>query len=82
MTSNSSNTNNSQKSVDFKYYIYLVFSYWQLFLTAIIISLIFSRFMTGYTQRMYSLSTMISIKEENNPLFSTGTNLTFNWGWS
>ena len=36
--------------------------------------------MNGYKQKRYSLSTMISVKEETNPLFSTGTNLTFNWG--
>ncbi|MBL4605253.1 MAG: hypothetical protein JKY02_06230 [Flavobacteriaceae bacterium] len=82
--SNNSNisTSNSeqQSSFDVKYYIFKIFGYWQLFLVTIIIALIVARFMNGYRQKRFSLNTMISVKEENNPLFSTGTNLTFNWG--
>lgn len=36
--------------------------------------------MNGYNEKIYSLNTVISVKEENNPLFSTGTNIAFNWG--
>ena len=81
--SNSSNyqgTTEQQSSFDVKYYIFKVLGYWQLFVVAIIIALIVARFLNGYRQKRYSMDTMISVKEENNPLFSTGTNLTFNWG--
>jgi uncharacterized protein involved in exopolysaccharide biosynthesis len=55
-------------------------SYWKLFLVTVTISLIVARFLNGYKQKSYSLDTIISVKEENNPLFSTGTNIAFNWG--
>ena len=46
----------------------------------ILLSLITARFLNGYNTKLYSLKTTISVKEETNPLFSSGTNLTFNWG--
>ena len=42
--------------------------------------LLTARFLNGYNTKLYSLKTTISVKEETNPLFSSGTNLTFNWG--
>lgn len=69
-----------ENSLDVKYYLFTVLGYWQLFLVSIIISLIVARFMNGYNQKRYSLNTLISVKEESNPLFSSGTYLTFNWG--
>ena len=81
MSSNShANSNIVQDSFDVKQYIFKVLSYWQLFLVTVAISMIVAVFLNGYQQKSYSMETIISIKEENNPLFSTGTNLTFNWG--
>jgi len=67
-------------NIDLKSYVYKVISYWKLFFVAIVISLVIANFMNGYKPKKYSLSTVISVKEENNPLFSTGTNIAFNWG--
>ncbi|WP_373940737.1 hypothetical protein OEG92_11715 [Polaribacter sejongensis] len=50
------------------------------FFVTIIIALIVAKFMNDYKPKIYSLNTVISVKEENNPLFSTGTNIAFNWG--
>ena len=36
--------------------------------------------MNGFLEEQYRLSSLISLKEETNPLFSTGTNIAFNWG--
>ncbi|WP_299064777.1 polysaccharide biosynthesis tyrosine autokinase [uncultured Polaribacter sp.] len=69
-----------QNSIDIKSYIYKIISYWKLFLVTIITALIIANFMSGYVEKKYSLNTIISVKEENNPLFSTGTNIAFNWG--
>ena len=69
-----------QNNIDVKGYIFKIISYWKLFLATIIIALIIAKFMNGYKQKRYDLSTTISVKEENNPLFSTGTNIAFNWG--
>jgi len=69
-------------SFDPKFYLFKVLSYWKLFVTAIIIALVVAKFLNGYQERKYSLSTIFTVKEETNPLFSTGTSLTFNWGGS
>ena len=81
MGKNSSlNNKHQQTSIDVKAYAFTVLSYWKLFLVTIIIGFIIARFMNGYKEKIYSLNTVISVKEENNPLFSTGTNIAFNWG--
>jgi capsular exopolysaccharide synthesis family protein len=72
----------SPNNIDIKSYIYKIIAYWKLFIITIIISFIVARFVNGYQQEKYSISTIISVKEENNPLFSTGTNIAFNWGGS
>ncbi|MFK8059436.1 MAG: sugar transporter, partial [Polaribacter sp.] len=72
----------SVPSIDFKGYLYKVLAYWKLFLVSFTIAFIIAKFMNGYKQRIYSLDTIISVKEQNNPLFSTGTNIAFNWGGS
>ena len=69
-----------QNNIDIKGYFFKIISYWKLFFTTIIIALVVAKFMNGYKQKRYNLSTTISVKEENNPLFSTGTNIAFNWG--
>ena len=77
---NQSNSQEKNSSLDPKYYFFKVLGYWQLFLATILLSLITARFLNGYNTKLYSLKTTISVKEETNPLFSSGTNLTFNWG--
>ncbi|MBL4568730.1 MAG: hypothetical protein JKY69_03445, partial [Flavobacteriaceae bacterium] len=69
-----------QNTIDIKLYVFKMFSYWKLFVITIIIGLIIAKFVNGYKEKLYSLDTTISVKEENNPLFSTGTNIAFNWG--
>lgn len=76
------NKKNSQDSIDFKLYFFKLLSYWQLFIVSVTIGLLIARFLNGYRPKRFSLFTTISVKEETNSLFSTGTNLTFNWGGS
>ena len=76
---NKSNSQEKNSSLDPKYYFFKVLGYWQLFFATILLSLITARFLNGYNTKLYSLKTTISVKEETNPLFSSGTNLTFNW---
>ncbi|MFQ3305365.1 MAG: hypothetical protein ACI9K4_000425, partial [Polaribacter sp.] len=76
------NQSSGAVNIDVKEYIYKVLAYWKLFLVSIVISLIVAKFKNDYAQRIYTLETVISVKEKNNPLFSTGTNIAFNWGGS
>ena len=75
-------TQNIQENIDVKSYFFKLLSYWKLFLTTIVLCLVVAKFINGFKQKRYTLSSMISVKEENNPLFSTGTNIAFNWGGS
>jgi hypothetical protein len=74
------NNNPVQGTIDVKTYLYKVLAYWKLFLVTLFIAFIVAKFLNGYKQKQYSLNTTISVKEVNNPLFSTGTNIAFNWG--
>ena len=80
MNNNTKLNNSSPINIDVKGYVFKVLAYWQLFLATILIAFIVARFMNGYKQKKYSLDTTISVKEETNPLFTTGTNIAFNWG--
>ena len=55
-------------NIDVKKYLYKILGYWKLFLVTIIIGLIVAKFMNAYQEKIYSLDTIISVKEENNPL--------------
>ena len=77
---NKLNNSTIQANIDVKGYVFKVLSYWKLFFVTIVIALIVAKFMNDYKTKVYNLNTVISVKEENNPLFSTGTNIAFNWG--
>jgi hypothetical protein len=76
------NNNSVKDSIDIKSYTYKILAYWKLFSVTLFIAFIVAYFLNEYNQKIYSLGTSISVKEENNPLFSTGTNIAFNWGGS
>lgn len=72
---------NSKESIsDIKKYIFRVFANWKWFLITIPIALAYAYYVNISTQRIYGLHSTIAIKEKQNPLFSTGTNIAFNWG--
>ncbi len=68
------------KSFDIKDYVLKVISHWKLFLGMLFLGLIIAYFVNKRKQRIYSLSSVITVKEEQNPLFTSNTNIAFNWG--
>ena len=84
MNINPSNSAESkdENSIDLKSFIYKIFSYWKLFVITIIIGLSIAKFKNGYEEKSYNISTIITIKGVQNPLFSSSTNIAFNWGGS
>ena len=66
--------------IDYKSFLLYLIYYWKLFVITIITAIIIAKFMNGFLEEQYRLSSLISVKEEINPLFSTGTNIAFNWG--
>ena len=70
----------NQVSFDFKGLLIKILSYWKWFLVSLIIALSIAYQVNIRKERIYQMETLISIKEESNPLFTSNTSLTFNWG--
>ena len=68
------------QSFDIKEYLYKIAGYWKLFAVAIILALIIAKIVNTTSQRIYNLKGLITVKDEQNPLFSSSTNIAFNWG--
>lgn len=71
---------NDIKSFDFKDYVFKVISHWKLFLAMLLFGLLVAFFVNKRKPRIYSLDSLITVKEEQNPLFTSNTNIAFNWG--
>ena len=67
-------------SFDFKGFLLKILSYWKWFLASVIIALLIAYQINVRKEKIYSMETLISVKEETNPLFTSSTNLVFNWG--
>ena len=72
-------TSKNKENIDYKSFILYLLYYWKLFVITVITAIIIAKFMNGFLEEQYRLSSLISVKEETNPLFSTGTNIAFNW---
>ena len=55
-------------------------SYWKWFLASLIIAFTIAYQVNIRKEKIYAMQTMISIKEESNPFFTSNTSLVFNWG--
>ena len=71
---------NEIKSFDVKEYVLKVISHWKLFLAIVILGLLIAFYYNMRRPRIYSLDSIITVKEEQNPLFTSSTNIAFNWG--
>ncbi|MBT8394682.1 MAG: sugar transporter, partial [Bacteroidia bacterium] len=69
-----------QNIFDFKAFLFRVISYWKLFILCVGIGLVIAYQLNIRKQSTYRLSTQISIQDDKNPLFTSNTSLTFNWG--
>ena len=65
---------------DFKGFILKVISYWKLILLSIGISFAVAYYNNVRKLPVYQLGNTISIKDDQNPFFTSNTSLTFNWG--
>ena len=68
------------QSFDIKEYLYKIASYWKLFAVTVVIALVIAKIVNTTSQKVYKLKTLITVSDEQNPLFSSSTNIAFNWG--
>jgi succinoglycan biosynthesis transport protein ExoP len=69
-----------QLNFDFKGFLIKIGSYWKWFLLSLLISFTIAYQLNIRKAKIYGMETLISVKEENNPLFTSNTSLIFNWG--
>jgi capsular exopolysaccharide synthesis family protein len=70
----------NQVSFDFKGFLVKIGSYWRWFLVSLLISFTIAYQVNIRKEKIYGMESLISIKEESNPLFTSNTSLVFNWG--
>lgn len=69
-----------QTNFDFRGFLMKLLSYWPLFLVSLIIGFSIAYYINVRKLPVYQISNMISVKDDQNPFFTTNTSLTFNWG--
>ncbi|MEM8520369.1 polysaccharide biosynthesis tyrosine autokinase [Flavobacterium sp. PL12] len=70
----------NQVSFDFKGFLIKIGSYWKWFLISLLITFTIAYQVNVRKEKIYGMETLISVKEESNPLFTSNTSLVFNWG--
>jgi len=70
----------NHSNFDFKGFLLKILSYWKWFLASLIIAFTIAYQVNIRKEKIYSMQTMVAIKEERNPFFTSNTSLVFNWG--
>jgi len=71
---------NEFSALDLKTLLFKILSYWKWFVVSFFVAFFITKYINGYQQRIYSLESLIAVKDEQNPIFSSSTNIAFNWG--
>lgn len=69
-----------QSHFDFKGLLLKIVGYWKWFLLSLAIAFFIAYQVNIRKEKIYEMETLIAVKEESNPLFTSNTSLTFNWG--
>ena len=65
---------------DIKEYFFKIIDHWKLFVVTITFRTSHSQYRQRRSQKIYKLASVITVKDEQNPLFTSSTNIAFNWG--
>ncbi len=71
---------NEFSALDIKALLLKILSYWKWFIVSLLVAYFVTKYINAYQQRIYSLKSLITVKDEQNPIFSSSTNIAFNWG--
>jgi capsular exopolysaccharide synthesis family protein len=69
-----------QHFFDFRGFLIKMLRYWPLFIISLCIAFYIAYYINVRKETVYRLSNMISVKDDQNPFFTSNTSLTFNWG--
>lgn len=70
----------NQNNFDFKGFLIKILSYWKWFLASLIICFAIAYQVNIRKEKIYGMESLIAIREESNPFFTSNTSLVFNWG--
>lgn len=70
----------NQVAFDFKGFLLKIVGYWKWFILSLLVCFTVAYQVNIRKEKIYGMETMISVKEESNPLFTSNTSLIFNWG--
>ncbi|MEP0676099.1 MAG: GNVR domain-containing protein, partial [Nonlabens ulvanivorans] len=65
---------------DVRQFLSKLIKFWWLFIICLGIGLSYAYYKNQFIRTIYSANSLISIKDNSNPLFTNNTSLTFNWG--
>ena len=65
---------------DFKGFLSKILSFWPLFVVTLAISYSVAYYKNVRKMSVYSMKNSVTIKDDQNPLFTNNTSLIFNWG--
>lgn len=74
------NINNFESYFDFRGFLYKLFGYWKWFLISLLVCFFIAYQINIRKEKIYQLESSITLKEKNNPFFTSNTSLVFNWG--
>ncbi len=69
-----------QSQFDFKLFLLKLLKNWKLFIIALLITFFIAHYLNVRKQNIYALDTYVTVKDENNPFFTSNMSLVFNWG--
>ncbi|MGK0211887.1 MAG: capsular exopolysaccharide synthesis family protein [Polaribacter sp.] len=72
--------NDVHSTFDIKSFLFKLLNYWPLFLISIAIGFSIAYYINVRKLPVYQIENLISIKDDQNPFFTSNTSLTFNWG--
>lgn len=70
----------NQNNFDFKGFLVKILSYWKWFLGSIIVCMFIAYQINIRKEKIYGMESLIAVREESNPFFTSNTSLVFNWG--
>ncbi len=70
----------SHSAFDLKGFLFKLLRFWPLFLISLAIAFGIAYYINLRKLPIYQMENMISIQDDQNPFFTSNTNLTFNWG--
>ncbi len=69
-----------QSSFDFKPLLIKILKNWKWYVLVLFISLFIAHYINVRKQNIYELDNYVTVKDENNPWFTSNMSLVFNWG--